>query len=422
MLVLLVLVLGGSALVLGKLSSGASIDLSKLKMNVLDIQNENRTDINDPEDITQSAGQIPVIRTAAAPSAIAETPAPLQEGEGFTLTIGGSISLSGEVRKNSRSTDAKVADYADVMMLLAPTVNSDINGVFLENILSDRHKTSDIVAPGAATVLLTDAGFDMAACGFSQVYSSGKDGIEATLETLSSQGIRAIGIHSEGDSGNTEIRSVNGIRTAFLQYTDTIPDKSRKSMQKDGTSGMAPAADISLISEEIASVRKQGAEAVIVLINWGKAGKDPDKNQRALAQEIARAGADLIVGNGSHVPQTAEYCPGEKEKDVLCIWSLGTLLSGDRSNIRRMCGYLLHLTVRTDGTGGVRIENPEYTPVYTWKYKQDGRFYYRCIAAGGEAPDGMDNDQRKSMAKAAETVRGVLQNSPLTERGRTDAD
>ena len=422
MLVLLAVVLGGSALVLGKLSSGASIDLSKLKMNVLDIQNENRTASNDTEDITQSAGQIPVIRTASAPSVIAETPAPLQEGEGFTLTIGGSISLSGEVRKNSRSTDAKVADYADVMMLLAPAVNSDINGVFLENILSDRHKTSDIVAPGAATVLLTDAGFNMAACGFSQVYSSGKDGIEATLETLGSQGIRAVGIHSEEDSGNTEIRNVNGIRTAFLQYTDTLPDKSRKSMQKDGTSKMAPAADISLISEEIASVRKQGAEAVIVMINWGKAGKEPDKNHRALAQEIARAGADLIVGNGSHVPQTAEYCPGENGKDVLCIWSLGTLLSGDRSNIRRMCGYLLHLTVRMDGTGGVTIENPEYTPVYTWKYKQDGRFYYRCIACGGEAPDGMDNDQRKSMAKAAETVRSVLQNSPLTERGRTDAD
>ena len=38
MLVLLIAVLGGSALVLGRLSSGASVDLGKLKMNVLDLQ------------------------------------------------------------------------------------------------------------------------------------------------------------------------------------------------------------------------------------------------------------------------------------------------------------------------------------------------------------------------------------------------
>ena len=43
MLGMLVVVLIGSAVVLGRLSSGASVDLSKLKMNVLDIQNEKRT-------------------------------------------------------------------------------------------------------------------------------------------------------------------------------------------------------------------------------------------------------------------------------------------------------------------------------------------------------------------------------------------
>ena len=40
MLVLLVVVLAGSALVLGRLSSGAKVDLSKLNMNVLDLSEE----------------------------------------------------------------------------------------------------------------------------------------------------------------------------------------------------------------------------------------------------------------------------------------------------------------------------------------------------------------------------------------------
>ena len=62
--------------------------------------------------------------------------------------------------------------------------------------------------------------------------------------------------------------------------------------------------------------------------------------------------------------------------------------------------------------------NPEYTPVYAWKYRQDGRYYYRCIASNGTAPDGMDSEQRKTMEKSAETVEKVLQDSPLAARGQ----
>ena len=49
MLVMLAVVLGGSALVLGRLSSGASVDLSRLQMKVLDIQNENRNEADETE-------------------------------------------------------------------------------------------------------------------------------------------------------------------------------------------------------------------------------------------------------------------------------------------------------------------------------------------------------------------------------------
>ena len=416
MLTLVVIVLIGSAIVIGKLSSGASVDLSKLKMKTIDLQ-------DDPsgEPSGNTAEEKRDTKADPAPgkkeTTASETQARTDNAGGFTLTIGGSISLSGEVRKNSRSTDAKVADYADVMMLLAPQIRSNVNIVFFENILSDRHKTADNVAPGQAATLLKEAGFDMAACGFSQAYACGKDGIEATLMSLDSRGITALGIRYADQTDIPQIRTINGIRTVFLQYTSTVPAKTRKTMNKDGTGSMVPEADLSVIAKDIETARQQGAEAVIVLLSWGKTGKDPDKAQRELASGIAAAGADLIVGCGSHIPQTAEYLAGKDGGSVLCVWGLGTLLSGDRTNIRRLSGYLLHVTVRSNGHGGVTIVNPEYTPVYTWKYKQDGRFYYRCIASAGDAPDGMDNEQRKTMAKAAETVENVLKDAPMSERG-----
>ena len=414
MLVLLAVVVCGSALVLGRLSSGASVDLSRLSMNVLDFQEVSRTDETGPVAVVQPEKEAqPAASTATAKPAEAETSVS-RPMNAYTLTVGGSIALTGEVRKNSWNPDAKMTDYADVMMLLAQQVKANVNCVFLENIISDRMKANDNVAPSAATLLLKEAGFNMAACGFGQSYAGGRTGTEETAAALEDQGIRPLGIReTDKDSGTF---TAGGIRTSFLQYTGTIPDKTRKTMAREGSEDLIPAAELSQIEEDIANARRQGTEAVVVLLNWGKTGKDPDKAQKELADGIARAGADLIIGCGSHVPQTAEYLTGENGKNVLCIWSLGSLLCGDRSNIKRISGYLFHVTVQSDGQGGVDLIHPEYTPVYTWKYKQDGRYYYRCIASDGAGPDGMDNEQRKNMIKSAETVIAVLDGSPLTER------
>ena len=157
---------------------------------------------------------------------------------------------------------------------------------------------------------------------------------------------------------------------------------------------------------------------MIVLLKWGKTDNKPDSKQQELAAQIAKAGADLIIGNGSRIPQGAEYLSGKDDRKVLCIWSLGSLLTGDRTNPKHMAGYLLNVTIRKNGKGGADILAPEYTPVYTWKYKQDGRYYYRCLASDQPVPDGMDSEQQKTMAKAEKTVSDVLAGSPLSLRSR----
>ena len=83
-----------------------------------------------------------------------------------------------------------------------------------------------------------------------------------------------------------------------------------------------------------------------------------------------------------------------------------------------MAGYLLHVTIRRNDKGGIDILAPEYSPVYTWKYKQDGRFYYRCLASDQTVPDGMDSEQQKIMAKAEKAVSEILAGSPVTLRSR----
>ena len=409
-LLLTLVILGGTGFVWSRLSSGKTIDLSSLQPESYDLQIATGQPEEIP-DIPQTSAPKPALTAAPA------TAAPEEEtkGKSFTITVAGTVALEGEVRKNSYYSDSKQYDYYDIMMLLKKELQSDLNIVFLENMISEDAKINDVTAPGAGGVMLKAAGFNAAACGFAKAYDREEDGAAATRRLLSEYDIQPVGTYGT-DEAHFRIMNANGIRTALLQYTETVPAATRKKMAKNGTDGAVPAADPETVAADIALAREQGCSAVIVLLNWGKTGKAPDKNMKALAQQIADAGADLIVGNGSRIVSGAEMLTAaETGREVLCVWSLGTTLSGDRSNIRRIAGMLLQATVRMVN-GRAEILDACYIPLYTWKYKQDSRYYYRCLAADRPVPDGMDSEQQKMMKKAAEAVQNAMKDSPVEAR------
>lgn len=410
MLIAAIMVLAATVYVLARLSSGTQVDLTRLRPGTVDITEKERTEENPG----------PTARPAAEPTAVPAAeevpPTTEQPGRSLTLTVGGTVSLAGEVRTNSYYSDVKQYDYYDIMTLLRKELQADLNIIFLENILSTDQKATDVIAAGAAASMLKAAGIDAAACGFSKAFDKAETGVQSTGKLLNEYGIKPLGIY-ENVSDSVRVTEINGVKIALLQYTDTIAAANRKKMTRNGQNGLVPPADAETIGADIANARKQGCDAVIVLLHWGTVGKAPVKAQRTLAQQIADAGADLIIGSGSRIVSGTEVLTAaETGKEVLCAWSLGTVLSGDRSSIKRIAGMLLHVTIYTEN-GKTEIHDCSYTPLYTWKYKMDGRYYYRCLAANGTVPDGMDSDQQKSMKKAADAVREVMKNSGVEERG-----
>ena len=415
MLMLTVLVLIGTGFVLIRLSSGKPVDLSRLQMSALDLKEKTG---EAGEEVSGGTSEI-----TGKPSAAQETQQPASETKTpektervFTLTAAGTVSLDGEVRKNSYFSDVKQYDYYDVMMLLKKELTTDLNIVFLENLLTEEGKINDVTAAASGAAMLKAAGFNAAACGFANAYSEAETGIQTTRKILTEQGIMPVGIYTSSGEEHFRIQEINGIQTVLLQYTDTVASKTRNSMEKMEVSGLVPDAEAETIAMEIAQARAHGAEAVIVLLNWGKSGKAPDSAMRTLAQAVADAGADLIIGNGSRIISGAEYLTAKDTgREVLCVWSLGTVLSGNRNNIKWIAGMMLQATFRVEN-GRAEIRDVSYIPLYTWKYKQDGRYNYRCLAADGAYPDGMDTEQQKLMTKAAETVRNAMKNSPVEAR------
>ncbi len=416
-LLMTVVILGGTVFVWLRLSSGKTIDLSRLRpeVEVLQVKTGNTKEI--PE-ITQAIASTPVPAATKTPDPYTQAKnEPGTEMRSFTITAAGTVSLAGEVRKNSYSSDAKQYDYYDTMTLLKREMESDLNIVFAENLYSSKDKPTDLIAPEAAAAMLKAAGFNAAACGYAKAFDKGEAGIASTRDVLEKNGIRPVGIYENDGADRIPVFSENGIRTALLQYTDTIPGATRKSMAKNGLTHTVPAADANIITSDITQARELGCEAVIVLLSWGKTGRGPDKNMKMLVQTVADAGADLIIGNGNRIVSGMEILTAEGTgKQVPCVWSLGTTLSGDRSTIKRIAGMLLQATVVVNDEG-TEIRDIRYVPLYTWKYRQDSRYYYRCLAADRPEPDGMDSEQKKMMKKAADTVREAMKDSPAEERG-----
>ena len=413
MLTVTILVLAGTGIVLNRMSSGTPADVSRLQQKTPDLIVQDEAEAE-----RQQNASLPTGTAAAA----VQTAVPVPEKEirteekTFSITVAGTVSLSGEVRQNSYISDVKQYDYYDTMMLLKKELQSDINLVFLENLLSENGSTSDVTASDAAAVMLRSAGFNTAACGFPKAFDKEDTGIRATRKLLQENGIEALGIYADEADDHFLMTELRHMQIAMLQYTDTIPAATRKSMTKKGINGLVPAADAEIIAADIAQAKKQGADAVLVFLNWGKTGKSPDKAMRALAQRVADAGADLIVGSGSRIVSGADLLTAAGTgRQVLCVWSLGTLLSGDRSSISRIAGMMLQLEFSV-GEEQAEMRSVRYIPLYTWKYKQDGRYQYRCLAADEKFPDGMDSDQQKRMEKARETVRNAMKNSPAEAR------
>ena len=419
MLSLVLLVLAGTAYVWARLAGG-QVDLTQSARSILQLVSDDQPREDDDILLSSTAGgqegqsqSQPANPTQAKPQA---TPTLAAEKRYFTLTMGGTVAVEEKVRKSAYSADSEKYDFTDIMMLLSGQVRGDFRGVFLENILDDEGKISNTVVPESAADMLKAGGFNLAASGFAKAWDREMAGITSTREALSARGMTPTGIRDQAGVAGLEIYPVGGIKVAIGQYTSTVSASVRKSMAKKDADNAIPEADPERIAKDIQLARDYGAECVVILLNWGKVGsKTPDKTQKALAQTLANAGADLIIGCGSRTPQTAEYFEeeGGSGHRTLCVYSLGTLLSDYRDSINRLASYLLQVTVTVDG-GKIQAIDASYLPVYTWRYKQDGKYYYRCLIAGENHPDGMDSEQLKNLEKARTVIDELLAGTPLT--------
>jgi poly-gamma-glutamate synthesis protein (capsule biosynthesis protein) len=158
-------------------------------------------------------------------------------------------------------------------------------------------------SPPSALALLQRSGVDAVSLANNHGADYGDAGLRDTLRVARNSPVAVIGVGGNPDQAFRPYQtSVDGVEVAVLA-ADASPLESNASIWdvEHGGPGLATARDSTRM---LAAVRAANAssDVVAVYLHWGAENQRcPTAEQRKLAQSLADAGADVVVGTHAHV-------------------------------------------------------------------------------------------------------------------------
>ena len=120
------------------------------------------------------------------------------------------------------------------------------------------------------------------------------------------------------------IKTIDDVKFAFLSYTYGT---NGLSVSNDSKYRVIYLSQTDTIRKQVKLARKK-ADVVVVSCHWGNEDShEVTESQRAMAKNLTKWGADLIIGTHPHVVQTAEWVKSKGRK-AFCAYSLGNFISG----------------------------------------------------------------------------------------------
>src|SRR5690606_22115633 len=103
----------------------------------------------------------------------------------------------------------------------------------MEHLVIPGTQVSDTVAPDEISGMLASGGFNFVSLGFSKALDYWDEGIRSTQISLEAAGIEHNGAYRNEDAADLahRIMDIQGMKTALLQYTETLSSKGKKQAQ-----------------------------------------------------------------------------------------------------------------------------------------------------------------------------------------------
>ena len=203
---------------------------------------------------------------------------------------------------------------------------------------------------------LVTLGFDIINIANNHMLDMGTQGLIDTVNFWKEQPVTLLG--ADYEPTEPVMLEKDGVKIAMLSYT-----YSTNGMAQRGDAAVkAPYIDRDRILSEIETVKNRQADVIIASVHWGiENTHKPTEEQKELAQLMADAGVDVILGHHSHCLQPIEWLTGAGGQETLCIYSLGNCISGMAAPLNQV-GGMFTFSIVSDGTGGVCVDNPLFIP------------------------------------------------------------
>jgi len=186
---------------------------------------------------------------------------------------------------------------------------ADVAMVNLETTVTTRGTPQDkhyvFRAPPTAFQALRAAGVDVATMGNNHGMDYGLVGLRDSLAAAAAARFPVVGIGRDAARAYAPwLVTVRGQRIAILGATQVLePGLEAAWTAGSRKPGLASAYDEARLAGAVRRARRS-ADTVVVYLHWGEEGNPcPIGPQRRLAQLLARAGADVVVGTHAHTLQ-----------------------------------------------------------------------------------------------------------------------
>jgi poly-gamma-glutamate capsule biosynthesis protein CapA/YwtB (metallophosphatase superfamily) len=232
-------------------------------------------------------------------------------GKPVTLGFGGDVHFAGAVGERLAS-DPTTALGGTIPQLFANTQLSMVN---LETAVTNgtcpepQSKPFIFDAPASALTALKAASIGLATEANDHGEDCGPQGLSQNLTIAAQAKYPVIGIGNNAAQAFTPYRvTLNGQRIAVISATQVIAANLISGWTATSTQpGVASAIDPTELVREVQQVRKT-ADTVIVYVHWGTETQAcPNPQQGPLAQQLVKAGADIVIGTNAHVLLGAGY-------------------------------------------------------------------------------------------------------------------
>ncbi len=227
------------------------------------------------------------------------------------------LAFAGDVHFEGRLEPLR-EDPATALAPIAPQLSAaDVTVLNLEAAITERGvpepKQFHFRVPEEMLAAFPAAGVDVLTMANNHGVDYGRDGLEDTLAAIGRSPIPIVGIGADAERAFTPaVIDVRGTQVAVIG-ADQHPDRTTQAWTADDDSpGVASALEPERL---LAAVTAAGptADVVVVYLHWGTDYEAcPNERQRTLTEQLALAGADVVVGAHAHELQGAGWFPVDR--------------------------------------------------------------------------------------------------------------